>query len=64
MKGHSLANVSSVAEEWTSTLLSGSQLSSTCTEPGDVCIVVIKLHSKDDGYVRVGDIKFNYNRKL
>jgi hypothetical protein len=63
-KGHSLDNVSSVAEEWTSILLSGNQLSNTCTEPGDVCIVVIRLHSKDDSYVRVGDIKFNYNRKL
>ena len=63
-KGRSLDNVSSVAEEWTSILLSGNQLSNTCTEPGDVCIVVIRLHSKDDSYVRVGDIKFNYNRKL
>jgi len=63
-KGKSLTNVGLQPEEWETILLSGNQLKNTCTEPGDTCIIIIRLHSKDNNYVRVGDIKFDYNRKL
>lgn len=58
-----LNKVSTTSEVWQSTVINGSQLD-TCSEAGDTCIFIIRTHSKDSNYVRVGDIKLNYNRKL
>ena len=61
--GSSETQVSSVAGQWKSTTISGSGLTE-CVSAGDVCMLVIKMSSSNDNYVRVGDIEIGYDRKL
>jgi hypothetical protein len=61
--GQSEDQVSSVAGTWTSTTVSGSGLTE-CVSAGDVCMLIVKMSSSNDNYVRVGDIGIGYNRKL
>jgi hypothetical protein len=35
-----------------------------CTEPGDTCVILLRMYSANDSYTRVGDIDITYNRKL
>jgi hypothetical protein len=61
--GSSENQVSSSAGIWTSTTILGSSLTE-CVSAGDVCMFVIKMSSRNDNYVRVGDIEIVYDRKL
>ncbi|NMC08703.1 hypothetical protein GYA44_00010, partial [Candidatus Microgenomates bacterium] len=54
---------SATAGTWTSTFVSGSTLNE-CASAGDVCVLVVKMSSANDNYVRVGDIEIGYERKL
>jgi hypothetical protein len=55
--------VSSVAGTWTTSAISGSTLSD-CNAAGEVCVLVVRMSSGNDNYVRIGDIEFVYDRKL
>lgn len=55
------ANVSGVAGTWTTTTIAGANLGD-CNAAGETCLLVIQMYSKDDNYVRVGDITFDYTR--
>jgi len=61
--GTSENNTSSVAQQWQSVKIDGSQLN-MCNGVEDVCIIKIKMSSSLDNYVRVGDIKIEYERTL
>jgi len=55
--------VSSSAEVWNTSLLSGSELNE-CVGSGTTCVLDIKLSSLSDNYVRVGNIVLEYVRIL
>jgi hypothetical protein len=58
-----LTNVSSSAGVWTTTTMSGANLD-VCNAAGEVCVIMIRMYSTNDNYVRVGDIEITYDRKL
>jgi hypothetical protein len=53
-------NVSSVAGTWTTTTILDTGLSD-CDTAGEACVLVLQMQSKNDNYVRVGDLTLNYN---
>jgi hypothetical protein len=55
--------VSSVAGTWITSTISGVDLTD-CDTAGEVCVLVIRMASSGDNYVRIGDIEFTYNRSL
>jgi hypothetical protein len=59
----SMNKYSTVAGAWQTTSLLGADLSN-CNAAGKKCLVLIRMYSANDNYVRVGDIDINYNRKL
>jgi hypothetical protein len=59
----SVDQVSSSAGVWTTTNIQGADLGD-CNAAGETCLVLIRMSSKNDNYVRIGDIDINYNRKL
>ncbi|MGI5897699.1 MAG: hypothetical protein ACOX6Q_00890, partial [Candidatus Dojkabacteria bacterium] len=61
--GQSEGLVSTTAEVWGTSTISGSTLDQ-CTGKGTTCIVNLKLSSLGDNYVRVGNIILNYTRVL
>jgi hypothetical protein len=54
---------SSTAGVWETTVLNGSNLDD-CNAAGETCLILLRMYSANDNYVRVGDIDVNYNRKL
>ena len=61
--GLSENRVSPISGEWSSTTIPGSSLKE-CVSAGDTCMLIIKMSSSNDNYVRVGDIQIGYSRKL
>jgi hypothetical protein len=59
----SLGKYSVAAGVWTTTSIAGSGLTD-CNAAGETCVVIMRMYSANDSYVRVGDIDVNYNRKL
>ncbi|KUK77775.1 MAG: putative T4-like proximal tail fiber [candidate division WS6 bacterium 34_10] len=56
-------NVSTTSEQWQTIEIDSSQLN-MCNKAEDICIIKIKMSSSLDNYVRVGDIKIEYERTL
>jgi uncharacterized delta-60 repeat protein len=54
---------SSSAGVWQTTSLQGADLGD-CNSTGETCVIILRMYSANDNYVRVGDIDVNYNRKL
>jgi hypothetical protein len=54
---------SSSAGVWTTTTIQGADLGD-CNAAGETCVLIIRMYSANDNYVRIGDIDVNYNRKL
>ena len=48
---------------WTSGSLQGADLDE-CNAANETCMLIIRMYSANDSYVRVGDIELNYNRSL
>jgi hypothetical protein len=61
--GSSLGKYSVTAGVWTTTSVAGSGLTD-CNVAGETCVVIMRMYSANDNYVRVGDIDINYNREL
>jgi predicted GH43/DUF377 family glycosyl hydrolase len=61
--GSSENNASSVAGTWTTSTIMGSNLDE-CNTAGNVCVIILRMSSKSDNYVRIGDIEITYNRSL
>ncbi|MDD2270605.1 MAG: hypothetical protein PHG60_03440, partial [Candidatus Dojkabacteria bacterium] len=61
--GSSTNQYSSTAGVWKTTNILGSTLD-YCDTAGETCVIIIRMYSTNDNYVRVGDIDINYNRKL
>jgi hypothetical protein len=59
----SVAQYSSTAGVWQTTTIQGADLGD-CNAAGETCLILIRMYSANDNYVRVGDIDVNYNRKL
>ena len=55
--------VSSVAGTWTTSAISGTSLTD-CDTAGEVCVLIMRMSSANDNYVRIGDIEFRYDRSL
>lgn len=56
-------NISKLAGQWQRISLKGSEIDK-CDSAGETCVLKINMSSKDNYYVRVGDIVLNYNRSL
>jgi hypothetical protein len=56
-------NVSASAGVWTNTTIAGTDLNE-CNVAGKTCMIIIRMSSANDNYVRVGDIEINYDRSL
>ncbi|KUK77511.1 MAG: putative T4-like proximal tail fiber, partial [candidate division WS6 bacterium 34_10] len=61
--GSSVGKYSATAGVWTTTSVAGSSLTD-CNVAGETCVVIMRMYSANDSYVRVGDIDINYNREL
>jgi hypothetical protein len=59
----SVAQYSGTAGVWQTTTIQGADLGD-CNAAGETCLILIRMYSANDNYVRVGDIDVNYNRKL
>jgi hypothetical protein len=54
---------SSSGGTWTSMSLQSADLNE-CDAANETCMLIIRMYSANDNYVRVGDIELNYNRSL
>ena len=61
--GSSTAQVSSSVGVWTSTNVAGTGLDE-CNAAGETCVIILRMSSLGDNYVRTGDIDITYNRSL
>jgi hypothetical protein len=61
--GTSATNVSASAGVWKTATIAGTDLNE-CAAVGDVCVIILRMSSLSDNYVRVGDIAVTYNRSL
>ncbi len=61
--GSSTGNASSSAGVWTSSTIAGSGLDE-CDTAGESCLIILRMSSLGDNYVRIGDIDITYNRSL
>ena len=63
-------NYSSTAGTWTTSSIDDSYLIGSgtdhaeCDAAGETCVILLRMFSANDNYVRIGDIDLNYNRKL
>lgn len=61
--GSSTSQVSSSVGVWTSTTVAGTDLDE-CNTAGETCVIILRMSSLGDNYVRIGDIDITYNRSL
>jgi uncharacterized delta-60 repeat protein len=54
---------SNSAGVWQTTNIQGADLGD-CNSAGETCLILIRMYSANDNYVRIGDIDVNYTRKL
>jgi hypothetical protein len=54
---------SSSAGVWQTANIQGADLGD-CNAAGETCLILIRMYSANDNYVRIGDIDVNYTRKL
>ena len=59
----STTQYSSSAGVWQTTNIQGADLGE-CNTAGETCLILIRMYSANDNYVRIGDIDVNYTRKL
>jgi hypothetical protein len=52
---------SSSAGVWESATISGYDFSD-CNESGETCVIILRMYSASDNYVRIGDIEINYQQ--
>jgi len=56
----STSNVSSTAGVWNTATISSTNLTD-CNSADETCVLIIQLQSKNDNYVKIGDITLSYN---
>jgi len=61
--GSATSAVSSSAGVWTTAVIAGTDLDE-CDAAGETCVIIIRMSSLGDNYVRIGDIDITYNRSL
>ena len=54
---------SSSGGTWTTGALQSADLDE-CDAANETCILIIRMYSANDNYIRVGDVELNYNRSL
>jgi hypothetical protein len=57
-------NSSAPAGQWTAMNIDGAVNLDECNAAGETCVIILRMSSLGDNYVRVGDIDITYNRSL